>query len=223
MIDAALVHDVRHFVFVGSIAALGKDPEQPVLDETGGWIDGPYATAYGLSKYLGELEAWRGAAEGLPVSVVLPSIVLGEGSADRSSMQLLHMAGRNPLWAPAGETGFVDARDVADFICLLLRREKTGERWLLSAGQLPYADLLVRLSKIAGLQQRCLVPPFELALLYYSWIKGLWGARISPEMIRQVYASFRFDNAKSLGIGEFRYRSLDETIHDLAPCLAARP
>ena len=215
MVDAALAHGIRHFVYVGSIAALGKDPDQPVLNEETDWLENELSTPYGRSKYLGELEAWRGAAEGMPVSVVLPAIILGTGRADRSSMQLCGQVSRNAGWAPGGESGFVDVRDVADFIGRLLRLEKSGDRWVLSAGQLRYKDLFTRLSRQMGYTTTYRVAPEWLVALIYSRLKGLAGKGISLQMIRQLYSHFKCDASKCLDFDGFTYRSLDSTLVDL--------
>ncbi len=216
LVDAALAHGVRHFVYVGSIAALGKDPDQPLLNEGTDWLENALSTPYGRSKYLGELEAWRGAAEGMPVSVILPAIILGTGRPDRSSMQLLGQVYRNTGWAPGGESGFVDVRDVADFIGRLLRLERSGERWVLSAGQMRCDELFTQLSRRMGKNAAFRVAPEWLVDLVYSRLRGLAGTGISPQMVRQLYSHFRYDAGKSLGLDGFAYRSLESTLADLA-------
>jgi nucleoside-diphosphate-sugar epimerase len=216
LVDAALAHDVRHFVYVGSIAALGKDPDQPLLNEGTDWLENRLSTPYGRSKYLGELEAWRGAAEGMPVSVVLPAMILGTGRPDRSSMQLLEQVSRDAGWSPGGSSGFVDVRDVADFIIRLLLQERSGERWVLSAGQMRFDDLFTRLSRLMGKDATFRVAPEWLVSLVYSRLKGVGGAGISPQMVRQLYSHFRYDAAKSLGLDGFTYRPLESTLADLA-------
>jgi nucleoside-diphosphate-sugar epimerase len=221
LVDAALAHNIRHFVYVGSIAALGKDPDQRLLNEGTDWMENALSTPYGRSKYLGELEAWRGAAEGMPVSVVLPAIILGTGRPDRSSMKLLEQVIRNSGWAPGGESGFVDVRDVADFIGRLLKQEKSGERWVLSAGQMRCDDLFTRLSRLMGKEATFRIAPQWLVALVYSGLKGLGGAAISPQMVRQLYSHFSYDTAKSLGLDGFTYRPLESTLADLAAYLQA--
>lgn len=224
LVDAALAHDIRHFIYVGSISALGKDPDQPLLNEGTDWLENAFSTPYGRSKYLGELEAWRGAAEGMPVSVVLPAMILGTGRPNRSSMQLLAQVTRDAGWAPGGSSGFVDVRDVADFIVRLLRLERSGERWLLSAGKMRFEDLFTRLSRLMGKDATYRVAPEWLVSLIYSRLKGLGGAGICPQMVRQLYSHFRYDAAKSLALDGFTYRPLESTLADLALYLqAGRP
>jgi len=216
MIDAALDAQVSHFIYVGSIAALGKDPDRQVLSEDAAWMDTPLSTPYGRSKYLGELECWRGAAEGLGVSVILPAVIVGSGRPGGPNHRLLRQVTRRPAWAPGGCSGFVDVRDVADFITGLVAHGPTNDRWLLSAGDLRWTEFLQKLATGLGLDKEFRVPPAWLMNALYSQVPALAGRGISPEMIRQLYSSFAYDAGKSRTFPGFTYRSLDQTLEDLA-------
>ncbi len=77
LVNAALEEGVPKFIYLSSIAALGRpaDDRSPI-DERATWTDSPYNTWYGYTKYAGEREVWRGQAEGLSVFVLNPGIIL---------------------------------------------------------------------------------------------------------------------------------------------------
>ncbi|MEP1956098.1 MAG: NAD-dependent epimerase/dehydratase family protein, partial [Algoriphagus sp.] len=85
LVNAMLNTGVKKLLHVSSVSAIGRSPELMKLDENFKWTESPLNTDYGISKYLAELEAWRGEQEGLQLIVVNPSILLGKVSDDRSS------------------------------------------------------------------------------------------------------------------------------------------
>ena len=64
MVDLALKHKIEKFAFVSSIAALGS-LDGGMLNEKSQWNPEATQTAYAWSKYLSEMEVWRGQEEGL--------------------------------------------------------------------------------------------------------------------------------------------------------------
>ena len=92
VVNQALVQDIRKLVHVSSIAALGRtgDPKKE-MDEEAEWEDSKYNSAYALSKYLAEMEVWRGMGEGLNAVIVNPGIILGATSGHDLSAALMKM------------------------------------------------------------------------------------------------------------------------------------
>ena len=91
-----------------------KDPfDHPVFKEP-----------YGLTKYGGELEVLRGAQEGLKTLILRPGVILGEGFWRSGSGFLLKFVSTQPKWYPPGGTGFIDAKDVADFAISLMEQDR---------------------------------------------------------------------------------------------------
>jgi dihydroflavonol-4-reductase len=216
MVNAALAHSVAHFVYVGSIGALGREYNHVSLNESTPWLENEYTSGYGLSKYLGELEAWRGAAEGLNVSVILPSIILGSGNWHRSSLQLVDRIAHKAGWFPGGRTGFVDVRDVTQFISLLLEKSKGGERWLLNGADMTYADVFHQIAAQLELKKTFRPAPKWLAKTMLLFGNIIHGGGTGVELLNQSYGTFSYDAAKSLGMEGFRYRDIGETIRDVS-------
>ena len=216
IVNACMAHGVSHLVYIGSIASLGRETDHVVLNEKSPWLDNEFSTGYGLSKYLGELEAWRGAAEGLNVSVVLPSVMLGAGDWHRSSLQIISRVVNKSGWFPGGQTGFVDVRDVALFTGSLLEKNQHSERWLLSARDMPYGQFYHQVADHLGLKKKFHLAPKWLARTILASSNLLKEGSLGQEMINQAYGTFSYDASHSLTVQGFSYRYIEETLHDVA-------
>ena len=100
-----------------------------VVDEDAKWEDSPYNSHYAQSKYLAELEVWRGIAEGLSAVVVNPSLVLGVGDWGRSSSRVFRYIWQEKPFYTDGQVNWVDVRDVAEIIFLLLEEKKFNRQF----------------------------------------------------------------------------------------------
>jgi dihydroflavonol-4-reductase len=215
IVNACLEHEVKHFVYISSIGALGKEKNFVTLNEESPFLENEFSTTYGLSKYLGELEAWRGATEGLNVSTILPSVILGTGDWHRSSLQLIDRVATKAGWYPGGQTGYVDVRDISNFIKLLLEKNITGDRWILNAENISYQKMYTMIGEALELNKKFQPAPKWLAgmVLYSAGI--LQGKQIGLEILKSAYGTFTYDNAKSLGLEGFTYRKVGETISEI--------
>lgn len=216
IVNACLAHDVSHLVYVGSIGALGRETDHVTLTESSPWLDNEFSTGYGLSKYLGELEVWRGAGEGLNVSVVLPSVILGAGNWHSSSLQLVERIAHKSGWYPTGQTGFVDVRDISSFIGALLEKSNSGGRWILNGANMTYGDMYHKFGAQLGLDKKFSPAPKWLAKTILIGSNLLKGGSLGMEMLNQVYGTFTYDASKSLTVEGFQYRLVDETIREVA-------
>lgn len=151
IVDACLHRPGIRLCQVSSVAALGGASEadgQPadvlqVLDESTKWDLGAEHGAYATSKYLAELEVWRGISEGLQAVMVSPSVILGPADWGRSSTRLFRYAWQQHRFYTPGSINVVDVRDVvAMMLRLTLELSVSGERYVLSGGSLPLGEFL---------------------------------------------------------------------------------
>ena len=110
IVDACLETGVAKLCHVSSIAAIGRPKGARVLTEDNKWDMAEDHSAYASSKYLGELEVWRGVAEGLKAVIVNPSIVLGPADWNRSSTQLFKYVFQERAFYTDGTANFVEDR-----------------------------------------------------------------------------------------------------------------
>lgn len=221
MVNLALNANVQHFVHVSSVAALGRAAHRPVLDETCPWVDGPTNTRYALSKYLSEQEVWRAHAEGLPVAVVNPSMVLGSGFWHVGTSRFFLQIYKGLALYPIGQNGFVDVRDVTQFILLLLERGIQGERYILSAQDLLFRDVFFQIADALGVRRPFIrVTPWLAEIGWrLEWLRSkLTGADplLTRDSARASTCRFSYRNDKSLTVSGFTYRPIEQTIRETA-------
>lgn len=149
VVNAMLEKGILDLVYVSSVAALGHTLKKPITEETD-FQEGPLITAYSRSKYESELEVWRGQEEGLSVLILNPSIIIGEGDFSRSSGELFSQSAKGIPVFPAGENGFVSAKDVASACLALAESGIRGERFLLNAENISYKDAMGAIAHSVG-------------------------------------------------------------------------
>lgn len=141
VVNAALASGITRLLHVSSVAALGRQKDQPEADETSKWVESPLNSYYAQSKYNAELEVFRGQEEGLRTVIINPSVILGYSNWDKSSSQLFKYAWQQKPFYMGGVMNFVDARDVARAALQLFDSAIENERFILNAGSVPFKTL----------------------------------------------------------------------------------
>jgi dihydroflavonol-4-reductase len=147
LVNMSIQSGIRKFCHCSSVAAIGKPERGNLIDESLVWKTSSANTWYAISKYGSEREVWRASEEGLNVVIVNPSVVIGPGDPGRSSAQLYQSVKNGLKFYTGGITGFVDVRDVANAMVQLMESDLTGERFILSAENLPYKTLFEYFAK----------------------------------------------------------------------------
>jgi dihydroflavonol-4-reductase len=148
LVNAALGKKVRKLCHVSSIAALGRPENQSdLIDENLVWKTSKNNSVYAVSKYGAEREVWRGTAEGLDAVIVNPSIILGVAGASQGSSRLFNAVWEGLKFYPPGKNGFVDVRDVAKAMILLMNSDIRNERFILSIESIEYKRLFDLIAK----------------------------------------------------------------------------
>jgi dihydroflavonol-4-reductase len=130
--EARLVH-------VSSVAALGDAKKGATeITENDYWEYNAHVHAYAISKYEGEMEVWRGIAEGLDAVIVNPSVIIGASAGDQGSGAIFKLIQNGLSYYTKGATGIVDVADVAKCMIALMESSQSGERFTISADNLHY-------------------------------------------------------------------------------------
>ena len=217
MINLAIENKVRKFVHISSVAALGRKEGSPVIDEKTKWEESKNNTNYAESKYLGELEVWRGQEEGLATVILNPSIVLGPGDWHSSSMHVFKYVNQERIFYPVGEMNFVDVRDVANIACKMLFNDKSGERFILNAGMASYKKVFGYISEHLNKPR----PRYRVsyALLTFAYVFDMLRSFmtrqksiITKESLRLSKMSFMFSNDKITRDMQYTFRTLEESV-----------
>jgi len=151
MVNACLITGVKQFVYVSSVAALGRamGDDDPIT-ENSVWVESKYNSRYAISKYLAEQEVWRAQEEGLHVTLVNPGIILGYGDSCSGSNKIYHMIKKGQSFYPIGSNGFVGVEDVAKMMLFLFENNQWGKRFLCVAETIEYKKLFFQLCEAMG-------------------------------------------------------------------------
>lgn len=141
VVNLALENDIKRFVHLSSVGAIGRTLSGETVNEEKKWVPGKWHTTYAISKYHAELEVWRGAAEGLNMVIVNPSTVLGYGDWNSSSCALFKNVYREFPWFTKGINGFVAVTDVARATVLLMESEWSSERFIVNGDNWSFQQL----------------------------------------------------------------------------------
>jgi nucleoside-diphosphate-sugar epimerase len=217
MVNLALKCNIKKFVHVSSVAALGRKPGIDTIDENIKWEASENNSNYGESKYLGELEVWRAQEEGLNTAIVNPSIVLGPGDWENSSMQLFKYVWQERAFYPDGEMNYIDVRDVVNIIKELLFNEISSERFVLNAGKSYYKDTFKLISKYFDKP----APKIKVTytLLTFAYILDTIKSRLlrqkailTRESMRLSKMNYFYSNQKVKETLNYEFKSLEESI-----------
>ena len=225
VVNAALDAGVKKMVHVSSIAALGRIRENQTVTEEMNWTEESSNSLYGKSKYLGELEVWRGIGEGLEAVIVNPSLILGGGDWNKGSSEIFKSAYDEFPWYTEGVTGVVDVKDVVRAMILLMDSEISRERFILNAENLSYREIFNRIATCFGkkIPHKKVTP--LLASIVWKWeaLKSMFSGKnalVTKETTRTALAKVYFDNSKILNaLPGFQFTSINETIKNTCATL----
>lgn len=123
---------------VSSVAALGNAKKGALITEKDFWEYDGQAHTYAISKYEGEMEVWRGIAEGLDAVIVNPAVIIGAGAGFEGSGAIFKLVKEGLAYYTKGATGIVDVRDVARAMIALMCSSETAERFTISSENYHY-------------------------------------------------------------------------------------
>jgi dihydroflavonol-4-reductase len=218
VVNMALSNNVEKIVHVSSVAALGRIREGQVINETMNWTAATSNSIYGQTKHLGEMEVWRGMAEGLDVAIVNPAIILGEADWNNSSTAIFKNVYNEFPWYATGTTGWVDVKDVAKAMIQLMKSKITGERYILNATNETYQNVFNTIADNFGKKRATKkVTPFLASIVWrLEKLKSFFTKKqplVTKETATTALTTVYYDNTKLLAtIPQFSYTLLPDTL-----------
>ncbi|MNJ91626.1 dTDP-4-oxo-6-deoxy-D-allose reductase [compost metagenome] len=175
---------------VSSVAALGDAKKGALITEKDFWEYDAKAHTYAISKYEGEMEVWRGIAEGLDAVIVNPSVIIGAGAGFEGSGAIFKLVKEGMAYYTKGATGLVDVADVAKSMIALMDSKETAERYILSAENYHYKQFFGEIAAGYGLK----APNKEAK----PWMLGIaWRAAKLASLFTRKPAALTSDAARS--------------------------
>ena len=224
LVEAAKKLNIRRFCHISSIAALGDQPSGLPVDESFSWRNDKTRSAYSESKFLSEMEVWRGIHEGLPSVIVNPSVILGPGKWQSGSPRFFQTVKNGMKFYTSGGTGFVDVRDVSRAtISLLLTNDwdrVKNQRYILSAENLAYRELFEMIAEALNQPKPTIRANRFLLQLGWraSWFISLLTGKqpaLTRETARSAMSVSTYDGSKITRTLDFKYTPISKTIQDV--------
>lgn len=200
---------------VSSIAALGKAAEGRLIDEQCFWQPSKDHTEYARTKFLSEMEVWRGHEEGGQFLMVNPGVIIGECMPGQSTAALFQTVARKWGGYPQGGTGWVSAGDVARALIQLMDQKCWGQRYVLVAENQTMQWAFEQIADSLHIKK-----PFwkvNAAVLKMLWLldgfkEKFLGvkAQITEEAIRNTAVINQYSSQKVMDQLDFKFENMQE-------------
>jgi nucleoside-diphosphate-sugar epimerase len=222
VVNLCLEAGIKRLIHISSVASLGRTSNGEIISEKKQWVESKINTHYAISKYRSEMEVWRGFAEGLEGVILNPSTIVGFGNWNNSSCAIFKNAFEEFPWYTNGLNGFVYVEDVARVIIHLMNSKITGERFIISAENWTFKQLLSAMAD--GFHKKHPSREASPAIGQFAWrlekIKSVFTGKkplLSRESAKVAQSRTSFDNRKILSVlPGFQFTPLDAAI--LASC-----
>lgn len=217
IVNECIDSEIKKLVYVSSVAAIGRN-RNSMVNENMTWSEKTNNSQYGRSKYLAEMEVWRGIGEGLNAVIVNPSLILGGDDWSSGSSAIFKSAFDEFPWYSEGMSGFVDVRDVARAMILLMNSDITAQRFILSGENVSFRTIFSSIAKCFG--KRSPHKKVNPTLAEFVWRLEALKARFSKkkplltkETARTSLSTIQFDSSKILkALPGFSFTPIEETI-----------
>lgn len=219
IVNVALSHGIDHLVYCSSTAAIGRTDREKVLDETNKWVPHKRNSNYAVSKFTAEKEVWRGVEEGLDAVIVNPSVILGVGDWNDSSISIFKVVKEGLKFYTPGANAFVDARDVASIMAQLSERRIFNERFLCVSENVSFKQVFDHIARAFAVK-----PP---SILVNKWMAGLaWRVEgllrvlfgrkqnITKETARSAMNTSRYSNQKIKDAIGYDFIPIQQSVED---------
>ena len=206
-------------IHVSSVAALGEPKKGKQITENDYWEYDAKAHSYAISKYEGEMEVWRGIAEGLDAVIVNPSVIIGANAGFKGSGAIFKLVKDGLSFYTKGATGIVDVEDVAKSMIALMDSEITGERFTISSENYHYEQFFAEIAKGFGIAAPAKeAKPWMLGIAWRaaklaSFFTGKVASLTSDAARSSLNASY-YNNDKIINTIDIKFKPLQQSIQE---------
>ena len=221
ILDLAKSFHVSKRVYVSGVSAIPLDTEVEELTEITDYRTDKVAGIYGKTKAAASSLVMGAVEDGLNMSMVLPSILIGPYDYGRTpATQLIedYLNGRISI-NTSGGFDFVDVRDVAEATINCLENCQKGESYILSGQYCSIKSIFDMLHQLAGVREVKLSLPGWM-LRASSPVTGALSrlrkqrSLATPYSIFMLNANARYCHRKADSCLNYKTRPLEETLKD---------
>lgn len=217
VVNSCLKLGIPRLIHISSVAALGRQKGITNLNEDSKWVDNALNSDYAESKYLAELEVFRGQEEGLSTVMINPSVIMAPADWNKSSAQVFKYVWSNKPFFTTGSLNYVDVRDVASMVFSLCSSRIEGERIIANGGTVSYQFLFTEIAKRFNKKApRIGIGSSVVAIA--SWLEEIRSIVTQSEPLftrqssRMACETFAYDNQKAIKTLGFQFTELQDTL-----------
>ncbi|PSB03695.1 NAD-dependent epimerase/dehydratase family protein [Merismopedia glauca] len=217
------VQKVVHFSTIGIFG----DTQGRVINETFIREQKNFSSAYDSTKLAAQEIVDKLAGEGLPVVSLLPSGIFGADDPHFGPVLRQYLSGKLPVWGGGDRiTGIVHVDDLAEAAILAAIKGKSGEKYIISAGELSLKEMFAFLSAQTGIPVPKEIPPIMLRIAgnILDPIGRLfnWQPPISKERVHYIYdRCVRVDATKAKTQLGWQPRNVTQTLTEISNTILA--
>lgn len=218
MVNVALEQGVPRFVYISSVAAVGRSMNGEHINEEKQWNGNQVSSHYSLSKHKAEMEVWRAIGEGLNAVILNPSTIIGYGNWNESSCAIFKNVYEEFPYYSSGINGFVSVEDAANAAVRLMDSDIRGERFIVSAENWAFQQLFNTIADgfFKKRPSRQVTPLLAAVAWRWEGLKTFFTGKrslLSKESARIAQTKTFFDNGKLLSsLPGFSFTPLEATI-----------
>ena len=228
IVNACINANVDKLVHVSSVASLGRIRNGQMVNEEMNWTEETTNSEYAKSKYLSEMEVWRGIGEGLNAVIVNPSIILGAGNLDAGSTGIFKTVYDEFPWYTQGSSGFVDVSDVARAMVSLMNSTISNERFILNGWNLSYRNVFNEIAIHFNKKKptKKVTPILASAVWRIEKLKSLFSGKtplLTKETVATAQTKIEYDSSKLLkSLPDFSYLKFENSVQRICEELKER-
>lgn len=220
VVDVALHLKIEKLVHVSSTAVFtrNREIEDELISESSKWISGQETSGYAISKYNAEREVWRGVEEGLTAVIINPSLLIGAGHWNDSSLKIFRTVSEGFPFHTAGSNAFVDARDVAKCMVMLMHGPFHDQRFLCTGTNISFKDALYTIADVLHKPRPSrFANKWMTGLAWrFSWLKSLFSQdqTLTKESAESAMRKTRYDSSSIQAALSFEFTPFRESVEN---------
>jgi nucleoside-diphosphate-sugar epimerase len=209
---------VKKFVYISSIATLGKNSDSQIINENTPWDDSDFTTNYALSKRAGEKAVQENGAKGVNYIILNPSIILGPAELSQSSAKLFQYVLDQKPFFTKGFINYIDVRDISNVIFKLLESNIVKEQFVINSGYTTYKSFFKQLAEKLNCKAPFIAVP-NFSLILGAHLENLWSKfknkepLLSSETARIAGNKYIYDSIKIKNELDIEFHTLEESIN----------
>ena len=220
IINYAIEHKIKKILFISSIASIGAENYDGMINEDNNWNHKINHTDYALSKHKSEIEVWRGTQEEVAAIIVNPGFIIGSHFWNRSSSSLFKRVNNGLKFYPTGKISLVAVEDVVKASIKLMNSKIQNERFILVSKNLYYKEFLDLISKNLGkpLARYPLTKPILYIIYFFDIILSFLKIKkrfMSKALISTFNNNQEFDGDKIKKFISFKYEKIDKKVKEI--------